>query len=113
MLTIRSAEIEDAAHIANVHVKTWLATYASIIPKAELHAVTRASRSITWARIIERAQDDAPILVSENEDGEIVGLLSGGGIRSVIPGHEAEISSLYILPGFQKSWSWTPTLYGG
>ncbi|MBT5241877.1 MAG: GNAT family N-acetyltransferase [Rhodospirillaceae bacterium] len=102
MLTIRSAEIEDAAHIANVHVKTWRATYAGIIPKAELNQVTSESRAITWARIIERSGEDTPILVSENEDGEIVGFVSGGSIRSVIPGHEAEISSLYILPGFQK-----------
>ncbi len=103
MLTIRAAEIEDAAHIANVHVKTWRATYAGIIPETELIQVTTENRAITWARVIERARDDMPILVSENEDGEIVGFISGGGIRSVIPGHEAEISSLYILPGFQKS----------
>jgi len=78
MLTIRSAEIEDAAHIANVHVKTWRATYAGIIPKAELNQVTSESRAITWARIIERSGEDTPILVSENEDGEIVGFVSGG-----------------------------------
>ena len=33
MLTIRPAEIDDAAAIARVHVDTWRSTYAGIIPQ--------------------------------------------------------------------------------
>ena len=103
MLTIRPAEIEDAANIANVHVKTWRATYAGILPKSHMDSLSLQSRSIDWARIMEHGGEELVIMVSEAEDGEIVGFVSGGPIRSVVPGHEAEISSLYILPGFQKA----------
>lgn len=103
MLTIRPAEVEDAARIADVHIKTWRVTYSGIIPPADINKHAAQSRAITWARIIEHASSDFVVLVSENEGGEIVGFVSGGGIRSVVPGHKAEISSLYVLPGFQKS----------
>ena len=101
MLTIRPAEAEDAANIANVHIKTWRATYRGIIPKAHLDHLTIDSRAITWARLMERSGDDLILLVSEDEAGEIVGFVSGSVGRTAVPGHEAEISSLYVLPGFQ------------
>lgn len=102
MLTIRAAEVEDAARIANVHVKSWRATYAGILPKSLLSNVSESQRAIAWARIIEHMADKEGVLVSETSNQEIVGFGSYGPIRSVVPGHEAEISSLYILPGFQK-----------
>lgn len=101
MLTIRSAEPEDAAKIANVQIKTWRATYAEIIPKDYIASFTGQPRAIMWARIIERLSDDEVVMVSETENRDVVGYISGGPIRSVVPGHAAEISSLYVLPGFQ------------
>ena len=103
ILTIRAAEIEDAAGIANAHAKTWRANYAGIIPHAYLSRITAQNWAISWTRILERTDNDLIVLVSENDGGEIVGFVSGGPVRSVIPGHEAEISSLYILSGFQQS----------
>lgn len=102
MLTIRIAEPEDAAKIANVQIKTWRAAYADILPKAYIASFTGQPRAIMWARIIERLSADDVVMVSENEDGEVVGYVSGGPIRSVVPGHTAEISSLYVLPGYQN-----------
>ncbi len=102
MLTIRPAGAEDAASIANVHIKTWRATYTGIIPKAYMDGLTLQSRAINWARIMEHGGKELVVLVSENDEGEIVGFVSGSPIRSVVPGHEAEISSLYILPGYQR-----------
>ena len=103
MLTIRPADVEDAASIANVHVKTWRATYRGIIPKAHLDSLAAESRAITWAGLMERSGDDLILMVSENEDGEVIGFASGGGGRTAMPGHEAEITSLYVLPGYQGS----------
>ena len=103
MLTIRPAEAEDAAAIANVHVKTWRAAYAGLLPTAHLRALTVESRSITWARLLKNQDDELVILVSENDDANIVGFVSGGPVRSVVPGHDLEISALYVLPGFQRN----------
>lgn len=102
MLTIRDADPEDAAKIASVQIKTWRAAYAGILPQEYINTYTKQPRTIMWARILERLGDDDVVLVSENEDQDIVGYVSGGPIRSVVPGHAAEISSLYVLPGFQQ-----------
>lgn len=103
MLTIRPAEAQDAAGIANVHVKTWRATYTGLLPASYLKTLTLESRSITWARMLKNQDPDLVILVSENDDGDIVGFGSGGSIRSVVPGHAQEISALYVLPGYQRA----------
>lgn len=103
MLTIRPAEAGDAAGIANVHVKTWRATYAGLLPASYLKTLTLESRSITWARLLKTQDPDLVLLVSENDDGDIVGFVSGEPIRSVVPGHAQEISSLYVLPGYQRT----------
>ncbi|MEQ8734179.1 MAG: GNAT family N-acetyltransferase [Rhodospirillaceae bacterium] len=102
MLTIRTAEAEDAARIANVHVKTWHATYSGLLPKSYIDSFTEDRRAIAWVRIMNHMGKSEGVLVSENLNGEIVGFVSYGPLRSVIPGHEGEISSLYILPGFQR-----------
>lgn len=101
MLTIRNAEPEDAAKIANVQVKTWRAAYAGILPDDYIGSFTKQPRAIMWARLLERLSDQDVVMVSENADQEILGYVSGGPIRSVVPGHAAEISSLYVLPGYQ------------
>ncbi len=101
MLTIRPAEAEDAARIANVHVKTWRATYAELLPAHYIKAFTQESRAIFWARVMRHEEPERVLLVSEDDDGEIVGFAHGGAVRSVVPGHEQEIYALYVLPGFQ------------
>lgn len=103
MLTIRPAELEDAARIANVHVKTWRATYAELLPADYLKSFTQESRSIFWARLMKSSASDQVVLVSEEDDEAIVGFAHGGPIRSVVPGHAQEIYALYVLPGFQES----------
>ena len=56
--------------------------------------------AVAWRQIdaLKWKDDDLIVLVSENDL-----FVSCGPVRSVTPGHEAEISSLYILPGFQQS----------
>ncbi|MSO97443.1 MAG: GNAT family N-acetyltransferase [Rhodospirillaceae bacterium] len=103
MLTIRPAETDDAPAIAKVHVDTWRAAYRSIIPQDYLDTLTVQNRTIGWVRLLERGGKDLITLVSEDNDGRIVGFASGGRIRHREPRFEAEISSLYISPRVQRS----------
>jgi ribosomal protein S18 acetylase RimI-like enzyme len=97
MLTIRTAEAEDAAAIARVHVATWRSAYAGIIPKAYLDGMTEEDRTMTWTRLLRRGGGTAHMtLVSEDHDQTIVGFVSGGPLRHHDTRYQAEISSLYV-----------------
>lgn len=101
MLTIRPAETDDAPAIAKVHVDTWRVAYRGIVPQEYLDTMTVQSRTMSWLRLLERARGDLITLVSEDNDGRIVGFGSGGRLRHRDPRFEGEISSLYVSPRAQ------------
>jgi len=101
MLTIRPAETDDAPAIAKVHVDTWQTAYRGIIPQDYLDTLTVQSRTIGWVRILGRGSNIIT-LVSEDNDGRIVGFASGGAIRHTDPRFQAEITSLYVAPRAQR-----------
>jgi ribosomal protein S18 acetylase RimI-like enzyme len=101
MLTIRPAEADDAPAIAKVHVDTWRAAYRGIIPQEYLDTLTVQNRTIGWVRLLQRERNDLITLVSEDNDGRVVGFGSGGRIRHNDPRFAAEITSLYISPRAQ------------
>jgi ribosomal protein S18 acetylase RimI-like enzyme len=100
MLIIRTADIDDAAAIAKVHVDTWRTTYGGIIPQNYLDGLTVQNRSVGWLRLLERTAG-LTTLVSEDHDGQVVGFISAGPIRHRDTRFQAEISSLYVLKRFQ------------
>ena len=102
MLTVRAAEVEDATAIARVHVDAWQATYSGIIPQPYLDQLNVQNRTITWVRMLERGGPQAITLVSEDHDERIVGFVSAGQARTEDPRFSAEITSLYVMPGFQR-----------
>ena len=103
MLIIRPAEVEDAAAIARVHVESWRSTYPGMIPQGYLDRLTVQNRSIGWVRLLERAPPDVITLISEDDDGQVVGFVTGGRLRHHDLRYEAEIASLYVLPGCQRA----------
>jgi ribosomal protein S18 acetylase RimI-like enzyme len=102
MLTVRAAELEDVPGIARVHVDAWQAAYAGILPQAYLDQLTVQNRTMTWVRILERSAPHLITLVSEDHNRRIVGFVSAGQARTEDPRFGAEITSLYVMPGFQR-----------
>ena len=103
MLTIRPAELDDAAAIASVHVNAWQAAYKGIIPQHYLDAMTVQNRHDGWLQVLERDTSIAFTLISEDHDQHIVGYASAGLARSYKRFFQAEISSLYVLPDYQDA----------
>lgn len=81
MLTIRPAEIGDAAAIARVHVDTWRTTYGGIIPQAYLDTMTVQNRTFVWVRLLERKEPAFTTLVSEDHDRRFIGFVTAGPLR--------------------------------
>jgi GNAT superfamily N-acetyltransferase len=86
-LTIRAATVADATAIGEVHVRSWQAAYAGLIPADFLARLSAESRAESWARLIG---DGGPVLVAE-EDGVIAGFAAYGDER---------LYALYLLPEY-------------
>jgi GNAT superfamily N-acetyltransferase len=86
-LTIRAATVADATAIGEVHVRSWQAAYAGLIPADFLARLSAESRAASWGR---RIGDGGPVLVAE-EDGVIAGFAAYGDDR---------LYALYLLPEY-------------
>ncbi len=94
---IRKINFEDAKGIAKVHIKSWRETYKGIVDDEYLKNLTLKSRTKKWEEIFEKPKDDNWIFVVEDEDGNIVGFISGGSAREHVAQFKGELFAIYIL----------------
>jgi GNAT superfamily N-acetyltransferase len=92
-LEVRRARPDDAAAIAEVHVRTWQEAYEHVFGAERLASVTVAQRLPMWRQILDDPAQTA--LVAENEAGRIVGWCT------VAPSRDAdadgELWGIYVL----------------
>ena len=101
---VRPAVQSDAAAIARVHVETWRAAYAGVVPDSYLIAMTEKEQRRYWRRQIAARGWAGSVLVAEApEAGErhLVGFGSCGGLRSSGLPYKAEIYTLYVADDWQ------------
>lgn len=98
-LTIRKADIEDAAAIAHVHVESWKTTYAGIVSDVFLASLNKGERTQGWQEQIVAA--NISIFLAEDETG-IFGFAAGGKIREKLDDYDAELYAIYLLHERQK-----------
>jgi L-amino acid N-acyltransferase YncA len=101
VVTIREARIEDAAGMAKVHVDCWRTTYAGIVPDSYLANLSYARREKFWREILGNTSDNTYCFVVVNNEGNIVGFVSGGPKRNGDPMYQAELYSIYLLQAYQ------------
>lgn len=87
-MTIRDAEVADAPAIGEVHVASWQAAYAGLMPDDFLARLSAESRAASWARRI--GEGVGQVLVAE-EDGVIAGFAAFG---------DGQLFALYLLPEY-------------
>ena len=97
-MIVRPAIPLDAAAIAHVHVATWRATYAGIVPQTYLDDLSEADFTGRWTDWLTRP--DILICVAET-DGTIIGFASGGPIRKPKANCDAELYAIYLLSEMQ------------
>ncbi len=101
-VSLRPARPGDAPAIARVHVETWRAAYAGIVPDAYLVSMTESKQALQWNHSIRRAVAPEAVLAAESNDlpgGRIVGFGSCGPARGR-PG-SGEVFTLYVAPDWQ------------
>ena len=98
MTEIRAAAGQDAGAIAHVHVESWRTTYAGIVPEAYLASLKEAEREASWQEWLTL---DVDVFVAE-DDGDVVGFVSGGATREPVEEFDAELFAIYLLRDAQR-----------
>lgn len=93
---IREATAMDAASIGRIHVETWRASYAGLVPEDYLVRLSMRDRASWWREGIGRGRE-GHVLVAELEgSGRIVGFGSCGRARGQGRGPTGEVYTLYV-----------------
>jgi GNAT superfamily N-acetyltransferase len=91
---VRRARLEDAAAIAEVHVRTWQAAYEHVFGAKRLAALTVEQRLPLWRQILEEPAQT--VFVAETAEGRIEGWCTVG--RSRDADADSELWGIYVLP---------------
>ena len=67
---IRSAIIQDAGSIAQIHIDAWKCAYDGIVPKAYLEELDIEERTQRWERILKKSESKTFVLEAA---GQITG----------------------------------------
>jgi len=102
-MQIRTATLDDADSLALVHVQTWQAAYAEILPAGYLAALDLTAWIARWRRNLAARTASTRTLVAE-DNGKIVGFASVGPYRAK-DGVEPGIGEVYAIYAHPTSWS--------
>ena len=92
-MEVRRARVDDAAAIAEVHVRTWQGAYAHVFGEERLAGVTAEGRLRIWREIL--GGDRQSVFVCE-EDGRLVGFCGVGAGRD--DDADGELHAIYVEP---------------
>jgi ribosomal protein S18 acetylase RimI-like enzyme len=101
-IKVRPGRPGDAAAVARIHVETWRATYAGLVPDAYLVRMTEAGQAFQWERALSRARGLEDVLVAEAAGTGVVGFGSCGRNRSRQLPFAGEVFTLYVTGDFQN-----------
>lgn len=102
MTIIRDATPADADAIGRVHVASWRATYAGLLPDAYLVAMSEAGAGQRWRSILAASHLGRRTLVVVEPGGGIVGFGHCGLRRAcTLDGFDGEFYALYLLEDAQ------------
>ena len=97
MLTIYKATTKDYATIANIHVESWNAAYAQLLPDAYIKHQNNLSAKIDlWQKVL--AHPDVTVWMAFDSNSE----RSVGFIGCFNKDNDYEITTLYVLPDYQS-----------
>ena len=100
-VTLRPARPGDAAGIARVHVETWRATYAGLVPATYLVGMSEAGQTLFWQKLIARRGKDSLLVAEAGAGGPLVGFGNCGPSRDRAMGAAGEVYTLYVALDWQ------------
>jgi ribosomal protein S18 acetylase RimI-like enzyme len=99
-MQVTVASPEDCATIARIHVSSWQAAYAALLPAEYLASLSVSEREQSWRGMLEAATSRTLVVKRE---AEVVGFISFGRCRDEdAPARRGEVWALYVSP---HAWS--------
>jgi len=98
---IREATVDAAPGIARVHVDTWRAAYAGIVPAEHLAGLSYERSEARWRENLARREAGRFTLIAKVDDN-VVSFASAGPEHDGLPGYDGEVYALYVLSAFQR-----------
>lgn len=95
--SIRLASVNDARHIAEVHVAAWKTTHHEIFPTSVLEALSVDKRETSWKEILLETRTDPITFVACGPAAEVVGFACGGAERTGSLPCDGELHAIYLL----------------
>jgi GNAT superfamily N-acetyltransferase len=108
-LRLRRATLDDAAAIAEVHVRTWQSTYEHVFGTERLTGVTVEQRLPMWRQILQTEEQTA--FVAEEEDERVIGWCTVGPSRD--DDADGELWGIYVLSEAWGSGAGTALMAAG
>lgn len=100
ILSLRGARPADAMDVARVHVRSWQAGYAGLLPEDLLQRLRPEDRAPRYA--FGRSPDDGPTTIVSVRDEVICGFATTGSARGGGDTSLGELLALYVDPGFWR-----------
>ncbi len=108
MIRIRRAARDDASAIGRVHVETWQAAYAGLLPDSMLASMSDVRQSAWWSQLLADPAERRGVFVADDRDMGVVGFGSCGPARDLPDALDnpdlsvGEVYTLYVEPDFQN-----------
>ena len=100
--SVRHATVNDARHIAEVHVAGWQTTYHAILPPSVLEALSVEKRELFWKEMLLEPRTDLITLVACDPAGQVIGFASGGAERTGRLPCDGELHAIYLLEAVRR-----------
>jgi RimJ/RimL family protein N-acetyltransferase len=104
MISVRPATLGDSERIADIHVRTWQAAYAGVMPQDFLDRLDVDARTAMWRRAIDGGTPPGAIFLAE-VDGEVVGFIAVGRYRRSEGGPDPAVGEVFAIYVDAEHWS--------
>ena len=104
MISVRPATLDDSERIADIHVRTWQAAYAGVMPQDFLDDLDIDARTAMWRRAIDGGTLPGAIFLAE-VDSEVVGFIAVGRYRQSEGGPDPAVGEVFAIYVAAEHWS--------
>jgi GNAT superfamily N-acetyltransferase len=110
-MRVRRAGVDDAAAVADIHVRSWQAGYEHVFGAEKLAALSVEARLPRWLEIL--AADEQVCLVAEDDEGRTLGWCTVGAAREPDLENAGEVWGIYVAPEVWGTGAGTELLAAG